>query len=158
MSGREEREVNSLLYELRTQVQQLSQQNTSLRGRVQFFKTLHEAEARKRTPYGHIPPRIESVYFLNRDGASQKTSSCLTDPEMKEARIQRVKLSMNCTIIDKAGARESPSDIARQHGIPDKRGACRDRTSEKIICRVFHLIQARETLRCRHGFSPARSQ
>lgn len=47
-----------MLYELRNQVQGLSHQNSSLKGKVQFFKTLHEAESRKRSPYTHIPPRV----------------------------------------------------------------------------------------------------
>lgn len=63
-SVKEERELGSLLYELKSQVQQLSGQNTGLRGKVQYFKTLHQAETRKRTPYGHIPPRIESVHYF----------------------------------------------------------------------------------------------
>ncbi|KAI8911107.1 hypothetical protein EDD86DRAFT_204412 [Gorgonomyces haynaldii] len=55
---KEERETEDLLSEMRGQLQSLSQQNSTLRSKVHFFKTLHEAEQRKRTPYSHIPPRI----------------------------------------------------------------------------------------------------
>jgi predicted RNase H-like nuclease (RuvC/YqgF family) len=62
---KEDRETETLLDELRNQVQTVSQQNSSLRNKVHYFKTLHEAESRKRTPYGHIPPRINSVSLFN---------------------------------------------------------------------------------------------
>ena len=58
--SRDDKDTRELLVDLRNQVQSLNSQNSGLKGKVQFFKTLHEAEARKRTPYTHIPPRVES--------------------------------------------------------------------------------------------------
>lgn len=60
VSARESRENNDLIEELRTHVQHLSKSNNQLKTKLYFFKTLHEAETRKRTPYDHIPPRIET--------------------------------------------------------------------------------------------------
>lgn len=68
-SAVEDKETEVLLDDLRYQVRNLNQQNSSLKTKVQFFKTLHgicimlnylEAESRKRTPYTHIPPRVQS--------------------------------------------------------------------------------------------------
>lgn len=48
------------LADLQTQVSQISKQNLQLKNKVQFFKSLHEAEVRKRAPYDHIPPRVNT--------------------------------------------------------------------------------------------------
>ena len=61
VSVKEEKETNEFIDELKLQLQHLSQSNSTLKTKVHFFKTLHEAETRKRTPYSHIPPRVESV-------------------------------------------------------------------------------------------------
>eukprot|EP00842_Homolaphlyctis_polyrhiza_P003914 jgi/Hompol1/4523/HPOL_003685-RA len=58
---REPRENRDLIDELRSQVDHLSKTNTTLKTKVQYFKTLHEAETRRRTPYDHIPPRVETI-------------------------------------------------------------------------------------------------
>ncbi|KAI8922697.1 hypothetical protein BC831DRAFT_474756 [Entophlyctis helioformis] len=57
---RESKEQRDLIDELRSHVEQLSKNNLSLKTKLHFFKTLHEAESRKRTPYDHIPPRVDS--------------------------------------------------------------------------------------------------
>jgi hypothetical protein len=58
--GREAAEVDALVRDLRTQVSHLAKANASLKNKAVFFKTLHESEARKRSPYDHIPPRISN--------------------------------------------------------------------------------------------------
>ncbi|KAH9254349.1 hypothetical protein BASA81_007631 [Batrachochytrium salamandrivorans] len=55
---KEERESKSLIVELRSQVEELAKSNSTLKSKLGFFKTLHESDRRKRTPYDHIPPRI----------------------------------------------------------------------------------------------------
>jgi chromosome segregation ATPase len=57
---RGEREVDSSVHEMRSQMAQTQKINSDLRNKVQYFKSLHEAEVRKRAPYDHIPPRINT--------------------------------------------------------------------------------------------------
>ncbi|KAJ3294871.1 Protein fantom [Rhizoclosmatium sp. JEL0117] len=52
-------EAYSLIEDLRDQLKELTKENTVTRNKMQYFRTLHEAESRKRTPYDHIPPRIQ---------------------------------------------------------------------------------------------------
>ena len=65
-SKKEEIEAYALIDDLRAQVKDLSKSNSGLKNKLNFFKTLHEAETRKRTPYDHIPPRVVTVraYFI----------------------------------------------------------------------------------------------
>ncbi|KAJ3127102.1 X-linked retinitis pigmentosa GTPase regulator-interacting protein 1 [Nowakowskiella sp. JEL0407] len=44
--------------EMNSQIQELTKANLNLRNKVQYFKTLHEAESSKRVGYSHIPPRV----------------------------------------------------------------------------------------------------
>ncbi|KAJ3295385.1 X-linked retinitis pigmentosa GTPase regulator-interacting protein 1 [Borealophlyctis nickersoniae] len=46
--------------EFRNQMRNLTKENLQLKNKMNFFRALHEAETRKRTPYDHIPPRINS--------------------------------------------------------------------------------------------------
>ena len=64
LSKKEEIEAYSLIDDLRAQVKELSKSNSGLKNKLSFFKTLHEAETRKRTPYDHIPPRVMTVQFI----------------------------------------------------------------------------------------------
>ncbi|ORY51426.1 hypothetical protein BCR33DRAFT_656092, partial [Rhizoclosmatium globosum] len=54
-------EAYSLIEDLRDQLKELTKENTVTRNKMQYFRTLHEAESRKRTPYDHIPPRIQGI-------------------------------------------------------------------------------------------------
>ncbi|KAJ8327874.1 hypothetical protein QVD99_006385 [Batrachochytrium dendrobatidis] len=58
ISRRDARDTQELVNELRKQVEYLGKNNSTLKTKLGFFKTLHEAETRKRTPYDHIPPRV----------------------------------------------------------------------------------------------------
>ena len=60
LKKKDEIEAYSLIDDLRSQIKDLSRNNSSLKTKVSFFKALHEADSRKRTPYDHIPPRINS--------------------------------------------------------------------------------------------------
>nr|KAJ3422359.1 hypothetical protein HK105_000043 [Polyrhizophydium stewartii] len=60
-SRRESKENSNLIDELRSHIEQLSKTNSSLKTKLGFFKSLHEAESRRRTPYDHIPPRVDTV-------------------------------------------------------------------------------------------------
>jgi chromosome segregation ATPase len=57
---KEEIEVTDLIQDLKSKISDLSKNNSQLKTKVLFFKSLHEASARKRTPYDHIPPRIKN--------------------------------------------------------------------------------------------------
>ncbi|KAI8809952.1 hypothetical protein BJ742DRAFT_217394 [Cladochytrium replicatum] len=46
--------------DLRKRFDDVAKENMLLKKKVQYFKTMHEAETRKRVPYGHIPPRINT--------------------------------------------------------------------------------------------------
>ncbi|KAJ3238542.1 X-linked retinitis pigmentosa GTPase regulator-interacting protein 1 [Chytriomyces hyalinus] len=52
-------EAYDLIEDLRDQMKELTKENTITRNKMQYFRTLHEAETRRRTPYDHIPPRIQ---------------------------------------------------------------------------------------------------
>ncbi|TPX75087.1 hypothetical protein CcCBS67573_g03652 [Chytriomyces confervae] len=52
-------EAYDLIENLRDQMKELTKENTVTRNKMQYFRTLHEAETRRRTPYDHIPPRIQ---------------------------------------------------------------------------------------------------
>ncbi|KAI9339337.1 hypothetical protein BDR26DRAFT_803165, partial [Obelidium mucronatum] len=54
-------EAYDLIEDLRLQLKEVTKENTVTRNKMQYFRTLHEAETRKRTPYDHIPPRIQGV-------------------------------------------------------------------------------------------------
>ena len=54
-----------MMEDLRNQMQIMTKNNNQLKNKVQFFKSLHEAEVRKRAPYDHIPPRINTVCSLS---------------------------------------------------------------------------------------------
>ncbi|KAI8831918.1 hypothetical protein BJ741DRAFT_536426 [Chytriomyces cf. hyalinus JEL632] len=54
-------EAYDLIEDLRDQMKELTKENTVTRNKMQYFRTLHEAETRRRTPYDHIPPRIQGV-------------------------------------------------------------------------------------------------
>jgi hypothetical protein len=69
MSKKEEIEAYALIDDLRAQVKDLSKSNSGLKNKLSFFKTLHEAETRKRTPYDHIPPRVVTVCGCQRNRA-----------------------------------------------------------------------------------------
>jgi hypothetical protein len=62
--ARSDREDGELLDDLRGHVQSLNQSNSHLKTKVQFFKTLYDSESKKKTPYMHIPPRVESVSWF----------------------------------------------------------------------------------------------
>lgn len=66
MTKRDEIEAYALIDDLRNQVRDLNKNNAGLKNKVNFFKALHESETRKRTPYDHIPPRIVTVWLLDR--------------------------------------------------------------------------------------------
>ena len=58
---KEPKENLDLIDELRSQLSHVSKTNSALKTKLQFFKSLHEAESRKRAPYDYIPPRVDSV-------------------------------------------------------------------------------------------------
>ncbi|KAJ3217378.1 Protein fantom [Clydaea vesicula] len=62
-SKKEEIENEYAITDLKSKMHEISKQNNQLRNKVQYFKSLHEAEVRKRAPYDHIPPRIHTVYL-----------------------------------------------------------------------------------------------
>ncbi|KAI9350515.1 hypothetical protein DFJ73DRAFT_832463 [Zopfochytrium polystomum] len=53
-------DTNSLIDELRIQVKELTRTNAQVKAKMHYFRALHEAETRKRAPYDHIPPRINT--------------------------------------------------------------------------------------------------
>ncbi|KAJ3384351.1 Protein fantom [Lobulomyces angularis] len=59
-SKKEEIENEYAITDLKSKMHEISKQNNQLRNKVQYFKSLHEAEVRKRAPYDHIPPRIHT--------------------------------------------------------------------------------------------------
>jgi chromosome segregation ATPase len=59
-SGREDKDTVDMVTDLKTHVQQLNHNNSALRTKLQFFKTLYETESRKKGQYTHIPPRVET--------------------------------------------------------------------------------------------------
>lgn len=58
--GKDERETVEMVKELQSHVQQVNHNNSQLKTKLQFFKNLYETESKKRMPYDHIPPRVES--------------------------------------------------------------------------------------------------
>ncbi|KAJ3115162.1 X-linked retinitis pigmentosa GTPase regulator-interacting protein 1 [Physocladia obscura] len=54
-------EAYDLIEDLRGQLKELAKENVMTRNKMQYFRTLHEAESKKRTPYDHIPPRIQAA-------------------------------------------------------------------------------------------------
>ncbi|KAJ3160551.1 Protein fantom [Geranomyces variabilis] len=60
ISRREAAEVDDMVDDLRQQLRALSKDNSQLKNKMNFFKSLHEAETRKGMRYDHIPPRIQS--------------------------------------------------------------------------------------------------
>jgi chromosome segregation ATPase len=57
---KDDKETVDLVKDLKQHVQQLNHNNSALRTKLQFFKTLYETESKKKTPYMHIPPRVET--------------------------------------------------------------------------------------------------
>ncbi|KAJ3023274.1 Protein fantom [Thoreauomyces humboldtii] len=60
ISRREAAEVDDMVEDLRGQLRMLAKDNSHLKNKMNFFKSLHEAETRKGARYDHIPPRINS--------------------------------------------------------------------------------------------------
>ncbi|TPX56040.1 hypothetical protein PhCBS80983_g04843 [Powellomyces hirtus] len=60
INRREAAEVDSMVADLRDQLRNLAKDNSQLKNKMNFFKSLHEAESRKGMRYDHIPPRINS--------------------------------------------------------------------------------------------------
>ncbi|KAJ3188686.1 Protein fantom [Gaertneriomyces sp. JEL0708] len=59
-SHRDLLEMNSLVDDLRERLRGATKENSQLRSKVNFFKSLHQAEARHTGRYDHIPARIDS--------------------------------------------------------------------------------------------------
>ncbi|KAL2920290.1 hypothetical protein HK105_200363 [Polyrhizophydium stewartii] len=77
-SRRESKENSNLIDELRSHIEQLSKTNSSLKTKLGFFKSLHEAESRRRTPYDHIPPRVDTSQRRHAAKNSQHPHAPLT--------------------------------------------------------------------------------
>ncbi|KAI9206067.1 uncharacterized protein BJ171DRAFT_498571 [Polychytrium aggregatum] len=73
-AARRDAKVLEDLEDYQSQIQDLSKANRQLRQKVQYFRSLHEAETRKRGPYDHIPPRVKT-------GAHKKMHPTLTVKE-----------------------------------------------------------------------------
>ncbi|KAJ3066121.1 X-linked retinitis pigmentosa GTPase regulator-interacting protein 1, partial [Quaeritorhiza haematococci] len=58
--GKDIHEAYDLVDDLRSQLSEVNKANNQLRNKMNFFKSLHEAEVRKRMPYDHIPPRVQT--------------------------------------------------------------------------------------------------
>ncbi|RKO84407.1 hypothetical protein BDK51DRAFT_30752, partial [Blyttiomyces helicus] len=58
---RETAEAHSMIDSLRDQMQGLTKENAQLRNKMNYFRSLHEAETRKRMPYDYVPPRVNTV-------------------------------------------------------------------------------------------------
>ncbi|KAJ3103809.1 Protein fantom [Phlyctochytrium planicorne] len=54
----EKEEALSMIEELKAQVRDLTKQNNQIKAKAELFRSLHEAESRKKAPYDHIGPRI----------------------------------------------------------------------------------------------------
>ncbi|TPX30883.1 hypothetical protein SmJEL517_g05658 [Synchytrium microbalum] len=59
-STRPDQETDDLINELRSQVSELQKSNSNLKGKAQYFKSLHDADSRKNGLFDHVSPRVNS--------------------------------------------------------------------------------------------------
>ncbi|KAJ3310697.1 X-linked retinitis pigmentosa GTPase regulator-interacting protein 1 [Boothiomyces sp. JEL0838] len=79
---------------LKEQIQALSTNSSQLKTKLNYYKTLHESEARKRTAYSHIPPRVETLQY--RDGSAKRNDSgavIQTKPRQELTNKYRMKIT-----------------------------------------------------------------
>ncbi|KAJ3343666.1 X-linked retinitis pigmentosa GTPase regulator-interacting protein 1 [Entophlyctis luteolus] len=121
-------EAYDLIENLRYQIKELSKENMTNRNKMQYFRTLHEAETQKRTPYDHIPPRIQGsqkkrlhpgLIVKARPGgmASAKTSrNTSPEPQMHTASQEELEKleEMNGMLRMKLSEFEAESEKSRQ--------------------------------------------
>ncbi len=62
-SEKDDKESGEFIKDLKTHIHQLNHNNSALKTKLQFFRTLYEAESKKKGAYAHIPPRVETVTF-----------------------------------------------------------------------------------------------
>ncbi|KAI9098761.1 hypothetical protein DFS34DRAFT_618820 [Phlyctochytrium arcticum] len=60
INRKEMAEVDDMVADLRDQLRNVSKENSQLKTKMNFFKSLHESESRKGARYDHIPPRVNS--------------------------------------------------------------------------------------------------
>jgi hypothetical protein len=100
---KEEIEVTEFIQELKSKISDLSKNNSQLKTKVLFFKSLHEASARRRTPYDHIPPRISFIKEKKPNLSGKSLNPDQFKEESQNEELENLNSTLRLRIIELEG-------------------------------------------------------
>ncbi|KAJ3256554.1 X-linked retinitis pigmentosa GTPase regulator-interacting protein 1 [Boothiomyces macroporosus] len=113
---------------LKEQIQALSTNSSQLKTKLNYYKTLHESEARKRTAYSHIPPRVETSKKTITEIESYNTEMEVQKETIQELQELTNKYRMKITSLDNEVKNKEQDILNLQETINEiKKGADIDR-------------------------------